>query len=138
MQGDGMKYGRFVVKLWEKRGEAKEAPYKREIVPIFGPEREGIQELNANVTYIDPMSGTNYHNHIIGELIWVVSGRGELLLGEEKYELEPDMAVWIPKEVFHRIQNMSIETLKLYNIFAPGMDREEQKKTIVVRDPPEV
>lgn len=133
-----MKYGRFVVKLWEKRGEAKEAPYKREIVPIFGPEREGIQELNANVTYIDPMSGTNYHNHIIGELIWVVSGRGELLLGEEKYELEPDMAVWIPKEVFHRIQNMSIETLKLYNIFAPGMDREEQKKTIVVRDPPEV
>lgn len=133
-----MKYGRFVVKLWEKRGEVKETPYKREIVPIFGPEREGIQELNANVTYIDPMSGTNYHNHIIGELIWIVSGRGEILLGEEKYQLEPDMVVWIPKEVFHRIRNTSIETLKLYNVFTPGMDREAQKKTIVVMDLPEV
>lgn len=131
-----MKYDGYVVKLWERRGEVKEAPFKREIVPIFGPERGGILELNANVTYIDPLSGTNYHSHVIGELIWVVTGRGELLLDEEKYALEPDMVLFIPKGVFHHVKNTSPETMKLYNVFAPGMDREEQKKQIVVKEPP--
>jgi mannose-6-phosphate isomerase-like protein (cupin superfamily) len=130
------KYERYVVKLWERRGEVREAPYRREIVPVFGPEREGIDELNANVTYIDPWSGTNYHNHVIAELIWVVAGRGEVLLEDERYSLEPDMVFFIPKGVFHHIRNTSPETLKLYNVFAPGLDRETQKRSIVVKDPP--
>lgn len=133
-----MKYEKYVVKLWEKHGETKEAPFKREIVPIFGPEPEfeGIEELNANITYIDPFSGTNYHTHVIGEIIWIVSGRGEVLLEDEKYDLEPDMVVFLPKGVFHCVRNTSRETLKLYNVFAPGMNREEQKSKIVSKEPP--
>lgn len=133
-----MRFAQYVVRLWERRGEVREAPYKREIVPIFGPERGGIAELNANVTYIDPGSGTNYHSHVIGELIWVVSGRGEALLEDERYELQPDTVFFVPKGVFHHVRNTSPETMKLYNVFAPGMDREEQKRQIVVKDPPRV
>ena len=135
-----MKYDQLVVKLWKKRGEVKDAPYKREIVPIFGPEPEfaGIEELNANVTYIEPHSGTNYHSHVIGEIIWIVSGRGEVLLGDEKYDIEPDMVVFLPKGVFHCVRNNSPETLKLYNVFAPGMNREKQKSQIVVKEAPNI
>ncbi len=133
-----MKYGKYVIRAWEKRGELREEPYKREIVPLFGPERGGVQEINVNVTYIHPFSRTQYHNHVICELIWVVTGRGEVLLEDEKYDLEPDTVFFVPKGVFHHIINQSTETMKLINVFAPGMNREEQKKRIVVKEPPKV
>lgn len=130
-------YSKYVVKAWEQKGEVREAPYKREIVPLFGPERRGVEEFNVNVTYIDPYSRTQYHKHVISELIWVVSGRGEVLLGDEKYPLEPDTVFYVPREVFHHVINKTAETLKLINVFAPGMDREEQKKQTVVAEPPQ-
>lgn len=130
-------YSQYVIKAWEQKGEIREAPYKREIVPLFGPERRGVPEFNVNVTYIDPYSRTQYHKHVISELIWVVTGRGEVLLGDEKYSLEPDTVFYVPKEVFHHVVNKTTETMKLINVFAPGMNREEQKKQIVVAEPPE-
>jgi len=131
-----MKFGQYIIRVWEKRGEIREAPYKREIVPLFGPERGGIEEFNVNVTYIDPFSKTQYHNHVIAELIWVVSGRGEVLMEDEKYSLEPDTVFYVPKKVFHHIINKSAETMKLINVFAPAMGREEQKKQIIIKEPP--
>ncbi len=133
-----MKFDQYIIRVWEKRGEIRKTPYKREIVPLFGPERGGIQEFNVNVTYIDPFSKTQYHNHVIAELIWVISGRGEVLMEDEKYSLEPDTVFYVPKGVFHHIINMSAETMKLINVFAPAMRREEQKKQIIIKEPPEV
>ena len=122
-----MKFSQYIIRVWEKRGEIRKAPYKREIVPLFGPERGKIQEFNVNVTYIDPFSKTQYHNHVISELIWVESGRGEVLMEDEKYSLEPDTVFYVPKGVFHHIINTSAETMKLINVFAPGMSREEKR-----------
>jgi mannose-6-phosphate isomerase-like protein (cupin superfamily) len=129
-------YEQYVVEAWKERGEIREEPYKREIVPIFGPEFRDVPEFNVNVTYINPFSGTQYHNHVLCELIWVVSGRGELLMEKEKYALGPDTVFYVPKGVFHHIINTSPETMKLINVFAPGMKREDQKKRIVVKEPP--
>ena len=131
-----MRFDKYVLRVWEKRGEVREEPYKREIVPLFGPEKGGVQEFNVNVTYIDPFSRTQYHSHVISELIWVVSGRGEVLMEDEKYTLEPDTVFYVPKDVFHHVVNTSPETMKLINVFAPGMKREEQKKRIVFKQPP--
>ncbi len=130
-------YEQYVVKAWKERGEIREKPYQREIVPLFGPELRNVAELNVNVTYIHPFSGTQYHNHVVSELIWVVSGRGEVLMEKEKYTLEPDTVFYVPKGVFHHIINTSPETMKLINVFAPGMNREEQKKKIMVKIPPD-
>ena len=65
----------------------------------------------------------------------VVSTR---VLKDEKYDLEPDTIFYVPNGVFHHIINTSAETMKLINVFAPGMDRDEQKKKIVVKNPPGV
>jgi mannose-6-phosphate isomerase-like protein (cupin superfamily) len=136
-QGEAMKYEKFVLKIWEHRGEIREEPYKREIVPLFGPELRDVPEMNVNVTYINPFSGTNYHNHVIGELIFILSGRGEVLLENERYPLEPDVVFFIPAGVFHHVKNTGPETLKLFNVFAPGIERERQKSQIVIAEPPD-
>ncbi|RKX73369.1 MAG: hypothetical protein DRP87_19020 [Spirochaetes bacterium] len=129
-------YEHFVIRAWKERGELCEKPYKREIVPLFGPELRKVPEFNVNITYIDPFSRTQYHSHVIAELIWVLSGHGEVLMEKEKYALEPDTVLYVPKGVFHHIINNSPETMKLINVFAPGMNRAEQKKRVVTKDPP--
>ena len=132
-----MKYDKYIVRVWEHKGEIREAPYKREIVPLLGPERRGVKEMNVNITFIDPYSGTQYHAHVISELIYVISGRGEVLIENEKYEIIPDTVFYLPKDVFHQLKNTGPETLKLLNVFAPGMNREMQKSKIVVNSPPD-
>ncbi len=136
--GGSRVYENHVVKTWEQRGEIRKKPYKRTIKPIFGPDTGGggIQEFNLNVTSINPHSGTEYHNHVIGEAIYVVSGSGELMLGQERYQLKAGIAIYAPKGVFHQVINRTAQTLKLVNVFAPGMNREELKKRTVLRQPP--
>lgn len=129
-------YEKFVVRPWKEKGEFKEAPHKRQIVPLFGPERRNVPEMNVNIAYIDPYSSTSYHNHVIGELIYVVTGRGTGLIGEESFSIEPDTIFWAPKDVFHQVVNTGGETMKLLTVFAPGMNREDQKSRIVSKNPP--
>ena len=59
-----------------------------------------VGEFNLNVTFIDPYSCTQYHKHTLAEAIYVISGRGEALIGQERYQLEPDIAFHVPKGVF--------------------------------------
>jgi len=125
-------YEKYVVKAWEEKGEIQKEPYKREIKPLFTMDKYGIEEFMLNVTFIDPYSRTQYHKHVLAEAIYVVSGRGEAILGEERYQLEPDIAFYVPKEVFHQVINKTAETLKLVNVFAPAMHRDEHKKKTVV------
>ncbi|GAH92678.1 unnamed protein product, partial [marine sediment metagenome] len=118
---------------WKEKGDIREEPYKRETKPLFTMEKFGIKEFMLNVTFIDPYSGTPYHKHVeLAETIYVVSGRGEVVIGEEKYQLEPDIVFYVPKEVFHQITNKTAETLKIINVFAPAMYRDEHKKKTII------
>ena len=45
---------------------------------------------------------------------------------------EPDIAFYVPKGVFSS-HKKTAETLKLVNFFAPGMNREEHEKKLLLQ-----
>ena len=126
-----------VIDPWKEPGEVKEKPFKRLIIPLFGPNLRDVSELNANIVSIPSYSGTNYHNHVLGEIIFIVSGTGEALLGNERFDLHPDTIFWAPAGVFHHIRNTGKEPMKVFAVFAPGMERSNQMSQVKATDPPE-
>ena len=132
-------YKQFVVTdPWKEPADRREKPFERDIVPLFGPELRGVNELNANIVSIPPGSGTNYHSHVIGEIIFIVAGTGEVLLGEEKFDVAPDTVLWAPANIFHHVRNTGSTQMKIFTVFAPGMNRSQQKAQIQVKEPPEI
>ncbi|GAF99353.1 unnamed protein product, partial [marine sediment metagenome] len=71
------------------------------------------------------------HRHDRGELIYVVTGRGEGTIGSEVYQLEPDVVFWVPKEVMHQVRNLGDESMKLATVFVPAYKTTELKKSIL-------
>ncbi|MFH2113264.1 MAG: cupin domain-containing protein [Spirochaetota bacterium] len=132
-------YKQFVIlDPWKEPRDHRQKPFERDIVPLFGPEHRGVDVLNANIVSIPPGSGTNYHSHVIGELIFIVDGVAEILLGDERFEVLPDSVFWAPEGAFHHVRNTGSGELKIFTVFAPGMTRDHQKAQVQVKEPPEV
>jgi mannose-6-phosphate isomerase-like protein (cupin superfamily) len=121
---------------WNETSDRREAPFERLVVPLFGPNLRGVQELNAHLVSIPPQSGTDYHTHVIGELIYIVSGTGVALMNDEQFDLKPDTVFWAPAGVFHHVRNTGNEQMKIFTVFAPGMVRKTQRSQIQRREPP--
>jgi mannose-6-phosphate isomerase-like protein (cupin superfamily) len=78
------------------------------------------------------------HKHLQhSEHVYVLSGEGELLLGEQKFHIKAGDLVFIPKNTVHQLQVLSTEPMKVISLQAPffdGTDRvivqpEQQKKS---------
>ena len=133
-------YDHYVIKTWERehRGKISKEPYKRERVPLLGPEFYGVDSMKISVTHIYTKMRSEYHKHIADEVIYIVSGRGKVMIDKYRYSIEPGMVIFFPKEVLHQVINTGDETLNLFNVFAPGITLElNAKKTIIVAPPSE-
>jgi uncharacterized cupin superfamily protein len=79
--------------------------------------RLGAQKLGYNVTVIPPRKrGFPLHNHRANEeMFFILSGRGELRVGAERYALRAGDVICCPPggpETAHQISNTSDEELK--------------------------
>ncbi len=124
-------YEKYVKKAWEEKGYKVPHPYSRTIKHIFAPDKGPVDELIFSFAILPPQGKTHYHKHDRGELIYVVTGRGECEIEGEKYPLEPDVVFWCPTEVMHGVVNTGDETMKLATVFVPGYRTEELKGSIL-------
>ena len=129
-------YDHYVIKTWEHRGKIDKEPYKRERVPLLGPEFYRVDSMKISVTHIFPKMKSEYHKHIADEVIYIVSGFGKVILDKYRYNIEPGMVIFYPKEVFHQVINTGDETLNLFNVFAPGITLELNAKKTTINNPP--
>lgn len=53
-------------------------------------------------------------------MMYIISGRGEAVIGEEKFELKPDVLMVVPPKTMHLMRNDSDETMKLVAMFIPA------------------
>ncbi len=124
-------YEKFVKRAWEEKGYQVPHPYHRTIKHVFAPDKGPVKELSFNFALLPAEGKTPYHKHDRGELIYVVTGRGECTIEDEKYLVEPDIVFWCPKETMHGIVNTGDETMKLATIFVPAYRSEELKSNIL-------
>lgn len=57
--------------------------------------------------------------HLVEQMLYVVEGEGEAIVGGQSEPFDKGEAVVIPAGVFHNIRNTGDEPLKLFTIYAP-------------------
>ncbi len=84
-----------------------------------------IQCQNFSMGYVvlEPNGGqVPWHNQEQNEVYFVVSGDGEMCLGEEKRPLTTGQAAYIPSGVFHQLTNVGLTPLTMIYCYGPAGD----------------
>lgn len=72
---------------------------------------------------LDPAGGqVPWHNHAQEEVYFIVKGRGEMCVGDERQILTAGQAVHIPSETYHQLTNVGDEPLEMIYCYAPAGD----------------
>jgi mannose-6-phosphate isomerase-like protein (cupin superfamily) len=84
---------------------------------------------------LEPNGGqVPWHNQEQEEIYFVISGRGEMCLGDERKTLSTGQAVYIPSGVFHQLTNVGDTPLTMMYCYGPAGDvahwRQELEGTL--------
>lgn len=116
----------IVVKTWESKGFVADKPFERVIKCLISPKLQDINNIGVGMVILPPGNKTTSHSHEKEEETWyVISGRGEITVGDETVDIEPEMLVVAPSGKVHSIHNNSDESLKMLWIFTPPGIEEE-------------
>ena len=98
-----------------------------------------IQCENFCLGYVvlEPNGGqVPWHNQEQEEVYFVVSGEGEMCLGEERQPIQAGQCVQIPPGVFHQLTNTGSEPMRMLYCYGPAGDvahwRQELDGTLPV------
>lgn len=89
------------------------------------PEATGSDQFITVRVEVEAGNGHAFHKHPdMEEIIYILSGRAEQWLEDEKQILEKDEAVFIPENIVHAIYNTGDEPLNFLAILSPAKDLE--------------
>jgi mannose-6-phosphate isomerase-like protein (cupin superfamily) len=96
-----------------------------------------IQATHFSLGFVvlEPNGGqVPWHNQEQEEVYFVLEGRGEMCLGEERREVTTGQAVYIPSGVFHQLTNLGDTPMKMLYCYGPAGDvahwRQELEGTL--------
>jgi len=73
---------------------------------IFVSPEVGAERLRMHISCISPGKRAHPpHQHPEEEIMYILEGRGTMLLGEEETEVVAESAVFVPSNLFHGIRN---------------------------------
>ena len=76
--------------------------------------------MGMNITDVGSMIPNHVHQSE-EEAMFIISGRGKLVVGEEEQEVGAGMAIYMPPGVEHSLVNTGNEELKLVWVYAPPL-----------------
>ena len=93
---------------------------------LVGPERMGSEKIRFKITEYQPGYSHKLHMHPTQEeVIFVLKGRGITETKEDKIEIGPGSAVFVPAGVYHATLNLSnTEPLRAVIVKSPPDDEE--------------
>lgn len=112
---------KYVFDGMEVPGAKVPAPNERVLKVLLSPEIGNTEKLTLLFSIISPGKTTGLHTHDVDEIMYVATGRGECIVGEEKGKLREDTVLFAPKLVKHEVKNTVDETLKLICFYVPPM-----------------
>ena len=78
------------------------------------------------MTTIDPGSSSNPHRHPDKEeVFYVVSGRGEVMVGWEREAIQAGSLILVPPGAEHQLFNDDDAALKVLSVVSPAFDASE-------------
>jgi mannose-6-phosphate isomerase-like protein (cupin superfamily) len=92
-----------------------------------------IQATNFSMGQVtlEPRGGqVPWHNQEQEEIYFIVSGEGEMCLGEERRSVSTGQAVYIPSGVFHQLTNTGEEPMTMVYCYGPAGDVAHWKQEL--------
>ena len=87
---------------------------------LLGPQNSAARNLAFGLAEFPAGTLAAAHVHAAEEeIIYILSGAGAILAGEQEIRLEPGVAVFIPPGQMHQIRADEPEPLKLVTLFSP-------------------
>jgi quercetin dioxygenase-like cupin family protein len=87
---------------------------------LLGPQNSQARNLAFGLAEFPGGTLAAAHTHAAEEeIIYILSGQGAILAGEQQARLEPGVAVYIPPGLAHQIRADGEEPLKLVTLFSP-------------------
>lgn len=121
-----------IIDIWDLPGFETSEPCRRILRLVMSPETTDTKELSYIVAIIPPKSTTCLHEHQeSSEWMYIVSGKGECVIGDDKKSIGPDMLVYAPKGTKHEIRNTGDETMKIVAVFIPPLKPTGSYKDLI-------
>jgi len=90
---------------------------------VGGPSPIQTKSFCLGYVTLDPNGGqVPWHDQESEEVYFVISGRGEMCIGDERRELRGGQAVFIPPGSFHQITNIGDVPLTMLYCYGPAGD----------------
>jgi mannose-6-phosphate isomerase-like protein (cupin superfamily) len=87
---------------------------------MIGPDNSPSRNLTFGLAEFPPDSNAAAHTHAgQEEIIYILSGEGQIVTPEETRDLLPGVAVFIPPYLEHRIAVTGSQPLRLVTLFSP-------------------
>jgi len=102
-------------------------PNERTLQLIFSPQTDkGIKNCTVLMANLAPHTGrSGLHTHVVDEIMYIVSGKGEIVEGGKTTKLEPGTAIYATAGVEHETRNLSGEPLQILCVYIPSLSDEQ-------------
>jgi mannose-6-phosphate isomerase-like protein (cupin superfamily) len=111
----------IVAKSSQARSYMAPVPHQRELKVLISPSlQEGVEGLAVGMTILPPGNSSSFHSHDVERETWIiVSGEGEVRVGDEREPVGPESVVFLPRNVKHQVINTGQEPLRMFWIYTP-------------------
>ena len=98
---------------------------------VGGPAPIQAHSFCMGYVTLEPGGGqVPWHNQEQEEVYFVLDGRGEMCLGDERTTVTGGQAVWIPPGQFHQLTNVGDEPLHMVYVYGPAGDVAHWKQEL--------
>lgn len=111
----------YIIEGMKVTGAKVPSPHERVLKVLLSPELGNTDKFTLLFSIISPGNATGLHTHNSDEVMYIASGRGIGVVGEEKAEFKEDTVLYAPKLIKHEVINTEAETLKIICFFIPPL-----------------
>jgi mannose-6-phosphate isomerase-like protein (cupin superfamily) len=102
-------------------------PTERSLQLLFTPQVDrGIKNCTVLMASLVPRTGrSGLHSHTVDEIMYVVTGEGEMAEGGKTFKIGPGTAIYAPAGVEHESRNLGEETMQIFCVYLPSLSDEK-------------
>ena len=111
----------IIAKSSEAKGFLTPSPHRRELKVLISPSVQAdVEGLAVGMTILPPGETSSFHAHERECETWIiVSGRGEVRVGDERQPVEPETVIFLKPHILHQISNTGEVPLRMFWIYTP-------------------
>ncbi len=101
-------------------------PYERLVKVIVDCDTDPVvKDISITMGILAPKSRNDLHKHEGTELLYITTGRGKAVIGDEIFEIKENHLIIAPPGVMHQQINESDETMRMFAIWTPAVSGKD-------------